>query len=184
MGVLEEKIKFTYEDYLHLPDDGKRYQIIEGELFVVPAPIPYHQDILGNLLVILRNFVDRHKLGKVYCAPCDIILSNEDVVQPDIFFISEERKHIISDKNIQGTPDFIVEILSPYTLKLDKIQKRKLYQRFKVKEYWLVDPERKEVEALVLKGEDFESLGVFRGGDSFESPLLKGLRLGLKDIFK
>ena len=87
MGISKEKIKFTYEDYLHLPDNGKRYQVIGGEVYMVPVPTPYHHDILLKLGILLREFVEEHKLGKVYCAPCDVILSEEDVVQPDIFFI-------------------------------------------------------------------------------------------------
>ena len=87
MSIFKEKIKFTYEDYLRLPDDGKRYQVVEGEVHMVPAPTPYHQDSLGRLYVLLRSFIELHRLGKVYCAPCDVILSQEDIVQPDIFFI-------------------------------------------------------------------------------------------------
>lgn len=183
MSVLKERIKFTYEDYLHLPDDGKRYQIIEGELFVVPAPSPYHQDTSRKLLLLIADFIRKHELGKVYYALCDVILSHEDVVQPDIFFIFHGREHIITDKNIQGAPDLVIEILSAHTAKLDKIQKRKLYQRFKVSEYWLVDPERKEIEVLVLKEGNYDSLGVFGGEDCFESSLLKGLKVYLKSIF-
>jgi Uma2 family endonuclease len=183
-SVLEEKIKFTYEDYLNLPDDGKRYQVIEGELFMVPAPIPYHQDILGKLFVLLNDFVKRHKLGRIYVAPCDVILSEgEDIVQPDIFFISKEREHIIEEKNIRGAPDLIVEVLSPSTMKLDRTLKMRRYAEFGVREYWLADPVEKEIEVLTLKGEIYESMGVFGDEESFGSPLLKGLRVHLKDIF-
>jgi Uma2 family endonuclease len=183
MSVLKERIKFTYEDYIHLPDDGKRYQIIEGEIYMTPAPIPYHQSILINLLILLRDFAENYKLGKIYCAPCDVILSDENIVQPDIFFISKEREYIITEKNIQGAPDLVVEILSPSTAMLDKTLKIKLYEKFKVKEYWLADPGKREMEVLTLKGKSFESVGVFKGEESFESPLLKGLRVHLRSIF-
>ena len=183
MSVLKEKIKFTYKDYLCLPDNGKRYQIIEGEIYMTPAPIPYHQDILWKLLFLLRTFVERQGLGRVYFAPCDVVLSDENIVQPDIFFISKEREYIITEKNIQGAPDLVVEILSPSTAMLDKTLKIKLYEKFKVKEYWLADPGKREMEVLMLKGKSFESVGVFKGEESFESPLLNGLSVCLKDIF-
>ena len=183
MSISKEKIKFTYEDYLRLPDDGKRYQVIEGEVYMVPAPTPYHQEILGKLLMSLDNFIEKHKLGKVYCAPCDVILSEVDIVQPDIFFISKEREDIITEKNIQGAPDFVVEIFSPFTAKLDRTLKTGLYERFGVKEYWLVDLAQKQIEVLFLRGEGYESLGIYRINQSLESPLLKGLKVDLREVF-
>lgn len=185
MSVLEKKIRYTYEDYLSLPDDGKRYQVIEGEIYMVPAPAPWHQDITRKLVILLNEFVERHKLGKVYFALCDVVLSEEDIIQPDIFFISKEREHIITEQNFQGAPDLIIEIISPFTAKLDKSLKMKLYERFGVKEYWLVDPDGEEIEVLTLKGEGYESIGVFgiEHGQSFESPLLKGFMISLDEIF-
>ncbi len=174
------EIKFKYEDYLHLPDDGKRYQIIGGELYVVPAPVPYHQKISRNIEFILFAFVKERDLGEVFNAPCDVILSEEDVVQPDILFISKEREHIIGEKNIQGAPDLIIEILSPRTMEIDRKLKVKLYERYGVKEYWLVEPERKEVEVLVLGEDGYTSWGTFK--ESFSSPLLK-IEVDLKDVF-
>lgn len=183
VSVLKEKIRFTYKDYLSLPDDGKRYQVIEGEISMVPAPAPYHQDILWKLLVLLRIFVEERGLGRVYFAPCDVVLSEEDIVQPDIFFIAKEREHIITEKNIQGAPDLVIEILSPFTAKLDKTAKLKLYERSGVKEYWLVDPDREEIEVLTLKRKSYKSTGIFGIEHSFESGLLKGLMIRVKDIF-
>ncbi|MCL0057380.1 Uma2 family endonuclease [Dehalococcoidia bacterium] len=183
MSVLKEKIRFTYEDYLRLPNDRKQYQIIEGEVCVVPSPAPRHQDTLRKLTILLSNFVERHKLGRVYIAPCDVILSDEDVVQPDIFFISNEREYIIAEKNIQGVPDLVVEILSASSAKLDRALKMKLYERFGVKEYWLVDPVKEEIEALTLEGEGYQSLGVFGIRQSFESLYLTGLKVDLREVF-
>ncbi len=180
MKATKKEIKFTYEDYVKFPDDRKVYQIIEGELYMVPAPIPYHQDISGNLEFILRSYVRSKNLGKVFYAPCDIVLSKENVVQPDIFFISKEREHIITEKNIQGAPDLVVEILSPRTEEIDRKLKVKLYEKYGVKEYWLVDPERKEFEVLVLGEEGYQVFGVF--SQSFTSPLL-GLEVDLGEVF-
>ena len=111
MSISKEKIRFTYEDYLHLPDDGKRYQVIEGEVYMVPAPTPYHQDVLRKLLILLSEFVEEHVPRKAYCAPCDVVLSQENIVQPDIFFICKEREHIVTEGNIRGAPDLVVEII-------------------------------------------------------------------------
>jgi Uma2 family endonuclease len=180
---LKTDIKFNYEDYLRFPDDGKRYQIIEGEVYMVPAPNPYHQMILSNVESILRSFVKAGNLDLVLIAPCDVVFSYADVVQPDIFFISQGRSSIITDKNIQGSPDLVVEVISSHTGKLDRTLKRSLYARFGVKEYWLVNPDRKEVEVLVHKQGSYESMGVFCHPGSFESPLLKGLVVDLKEVF-
>ncbi|PIU55300.1 MAG: restriction endonuclease, partial [Chloroflexi bacterium CG07_land_8_20_14_0_80_51_10] len=106
----------------------------------------------------------------------------ENVVQPDIFFISKEREHIIGEKNIQGTPDLIIEILSPGTEELDRKLKVRLYEGFGVREYWLVDPERKEVEVLMLTPEGYSSFGIF--GESLSSPLLQGLVMNLSEVFQ
>jgi len=122
-------------------------------------------------------------MANSHCAPCDVVLSEENVVQPDIFFITKEREHIIGGKNIQGSPDLIVEIFSPYTAKIDRTLKLKLYENFKVKEYWLVDLERKEVELLVLKKKGYQSLGIFGKKQSFESHLLKNLKVDLSKVF-
>ena len=174
------EIKFKYEDYLHLPEDGKRYQIIGGELYVVPAPVPHHQKISRNIEFLLYSLVKERGLGEVFNAPCDVVLSEEDVVQPDIFFISKEREHIIGEKNIQGAPDLIIEILSPRTVEIDSKLKVKLYERYGVKEFWLVEPGRKEVEVLVLAQQGYTSLGTFK--ESFASPLLK-IEVDLRGVF-
>lgn len=181
--VTETATRFTYRDYLHLPDNGKRYQIIEGELYMVPAPVPYHQKISGNLSFVLRKFVEEKKLGEVYCAPCDFVLSKTDIVQPDIFFISKERLTIIGKKYITAAPDLVIEILSPYTEKIDLLLKRKLYAEYGVKEYWIVDPEEKTVELFVLEEEMFITQGKFQLGEKLESKLLRGLIIDIDEIF-
>ncbi|MEW6095325.1 MAG: Uma2 family endonuclease, partial [bacterium] len=146
--VATEEEKWTYQDYVQLPNNGKRYQIIQGEVYMSPAPVPYHQEVLWNLAQMLSNFVRKNRLGKIFIAPCDILLSDVNVVQPDIFFISKENLNIIKDKYIEGVPDLIIEITSPYTQKLDKIVKKKLYETYKVKEYWIVDVDKKTLQIL------------------------------------
>lgn len=180
----KQAIRFTYEDYLHFPDDRKRYQIIDGEVYMVPAPVPYHQIVSSNIEFMLRSFVSKHNLGQVFRAPCDVILSNEDVVQPDIFFISKNRLKIITEKNIAGPPDLIIEVLSPYTEKLDRAIKRDLYARYEVLEYWLVDLATKEIEILTISGKEFSSMGAYDINDAFESKVIKGLLLKVEEAFQ
>lgn len=177
-------IRFTYEDYAHFPDDRRQYQIVDGEVYMVPAPVPYHQIVASNIEFILRSFILKHSLGQVFRSPCDVILSNENVVQPDIFFISKERLNIITEKNIAGPPDLVIEILSPYTEKLDRTIKRDLYARYGVLEYWLVDPAAKQIEVLSLSGKEFSSIGIYGIKDTFESKVIKGLSMIVDEAFK
>ncbi|MBI2486617.1 MAG: Uma2 family endonuclease [Deltaproteobacteria bacterium] len=181
--MLKRKIKLTYKDYASLEDD-KRYELIEGELYMVPSPGFYHQSVLINLLNFLINFVKKKQLGIVLCAPMDVVLTENDVVQPDILFISNENRGIITETNIKGASDLVVEILSPNTLERDKIVKKAIYEKHGVKEYWIVDPTGKLVEVLTLKEEGFEFFGTYFLDDELTSPLLKKLKIPLKEIFK
>src|SRR3972149_4173115 len=105
--------KVTYAEYAAMPDDGHRYQVIEGELIMSPAPNKAHQHFLRNLFRILDSYARTNKIGEVYFAPFDVVLSGENVVQPDTFFVSKERLKIITDANVQGAPDLVVEVLAP-----------------------------------------------------------------------
>jgi len=177
------KIKFTYNDYLQLPED-KRYELIEGEFFMVPSPSYQHQAISKELFRALDNYVRSHSLGEVLYAPLDILLSEVNVLQPDLLFISKERLGIITDKNIQGAPDLVVEILSPATAQRDKELKQKLYAKFGVREYWIADPDTKTIEVMSLAEEGFESIGTYQEGTMLESPLLRGLSIEVREIFQ
>ncbi|MDO8141364.1 MAG: Uma2 family endonuclease [Candidatus Brocadiales bacterium] len=178
---METKIKYNYQDYLQLPED-KRYEIIDGDLFKVPSPNESHQRIVTNILYILVNYVRRNKMGAIYCAPFDILFSDEDIVQPDVIFVSNENKKVITKDNIKGSPDLLVEMLSPSTSRRDIGIKKKLYARHGVREYWIVDPERETVDVLRLKGREFESK---RYGipDCLSSNVIKGLMIEVKEIF-
>ncbi len=180
--TITEKKRYTYEDYLKTPDD-KRYELINGELLMTPSPIPKHQLISGRLEFKLRGFVKENKFGEVFYAPCDVYLDDENVVQPDILFISKHRLNIIGEKNIQGAPDLAIEILSDYSVYRDTIQKKRLYARFGVKEYWIVIPEEEEIEVYILKGEAYQLYKTYTKVDILEAPSLKGLKIGLKEIF-
>ena len=175
-------IKFTYQDYLNTPDD-KRYELLDGELVMTPAPLTAHQRVDMRLGSLLHTFVDEEDLGEVFPAPTDVVLSDTDVVQPDLLFVSKERARIITDENIRGAPDLVVEILSPSTAERDRTFKRALYARHAVKEYWLVDPETRAIMILLLGGDGFETVGTYGEGGTLVSPTIPGFRLNVAEVF-
>lgn len=176
------KVKFTYQDYLHMSED-KRYELIEGDFFMVPSPNEYHQRISRELGYILLSFVKKNKLGLIYYAPFDVVFSDEDVVQPDIIFVSKEQKNIITKDNIKGVPDLLIEILSPNISYRDKEIKRKLYYKYGVKEYWIVDPGKQNIEVLSLTHDGYKTTGIYDTGMVLSSPLLHDLTIELKSVF-
>jgi len=183
MAKSKTKIKFTYEDYKNLPEsETRRYELLEGELIMVPSPNFEHQRISGNLEFILRGFVQEKNLGIVIDAPFDVHLGR-DVIQPDILFISKERSGIITEAEVQGAPDLVIEILSPATAERDRTYKRTLCARYGVKEHWLVDPEIKRVEVLILTERGFEAAGIYGKTEVLTSPLLPGLSIDLRKVF-
>ena len=137
--TIQEKEGYTYEDYAKLPE-GAPYQLIGGKLVMTPSPTPYHQEISKKIILKLSNFIEERALGHLYYAPLDVYLGERDIYQPDIIFISEERKEIIGPKMIKGAPDLIVEILSASTAYYDLREKFKIYEQNGVNEYWIVDP--------------------------------------------
>lgn len=175
-------LRFTYEDYLRLPE-GRRYEIIDGDLFMTPAPTPYHQLVAINLLTSLREHVLARRLGTVLIAPCDVVLSQTDVVQSDVLFISAERSSIITEKYISAAPDLVVEVLSPGTAERDQTLKRKLYARFGVRELWIVDPEKKTVEVLVNETDGFRRHALLAAGGTLRSPLLPDIFIPIESVF-
>jgi Uma2 family endonuclease len=176
------KIKFTYQDYKNAPED-KRYELLDGDLIVVPSPKEPHQWASIQLGSRLFRFVQESGLGRVYIAPFDVVLSDTDVVQPDILFVSNERMGIVTEDNIQGAPDLVIEILSPSTAERDRTFKRSLYARHGVREYWLVDPDARSVEVLVLGEGHFEIVATYGQDEELTSPMLEGLRLNLNEVF-
>lgn len=176
------KKRYTYEDYLKTPDD-ERYELIEGDLFMTPSPKTDHQRISRELEFKMVRFVKENDLGEVFDAPYDVYLDEEDVVQPDILYVSKERVGIIGEKNIQGAPDLIVEILSEGTAYRDAIQKKVLYARHGVKEYWIVAPKEKMIEMYEPKDGIYRLIKTCLYNDILESQVLKGFKVALKEIF-
>ena len=176
------KRKYTYADYVQLPED-QRYELIEGELQMAPAPTPLHQRVSRKIEFRLEQFVTEHGLGEVFDAPCDVYLDEENVVQPDLFFIRRERLGIIGERNIQGAPDLVIEVVSESSAYRDLVRKKRLYARFGVSEYWVVFPEDRAVEVYVLRGQRFRLQGAYAEDEVLESTVLPGFRLPLKEIF-
>lgn len=138
--VAAAPVKFTYEDFLNFPDDGKRHEIIDGEHYVTPSPNTKHQTVCTALTALLWTYLKQHPVGAVFVAPLDVVLSDVDIVEPDLLYISRDRADVLTRQNVRGAPDLVVEILSPSTRKTDETTKRKRYERFGVGEYWVVDP--------------------------------------------
>lgn len=147
----------TEDDFWALPDDENRYEIILGELYVMPPPVPAHEDISQHLNLILLLLVGATGLGKVMTAPVGVRLTAIDVVQPDLVVVRAGREHLIGGREIGGPPDLVIEILSPSTRGKDLVKKRGQYQNAKIPEYWIVDPEHLTVDVLVLEGERYRT---------------------------
>ncbi|MBI4778148.1 Uma2 family endonuclease [Candidatus Desantisbacteria bacterium] len=181
--AVRNEVKFTYDDYL-IWDIGsdKRYELIGGEFFMSPAPNMWHQRV-SKKIVKIAYFLEESELGEVFYAPCDVVLSNEDVVQPDIIFVSKENRHIITQDNIKGSPDLLIEIISKNSAQRDRIIKRKLYEKHAVPEYWLVNIDKKEIEVLTLAGGTYETYGIFQSQDTLSSVVLKGFYFKVEEVF-
>lgn len=176
-------IKLTYEEYRKTPDD-KRYELLDGELIMAPAPLTGHQLVQVALGAPLYTFVKQRGLGLVFFAPTDVVLSDTNVVQPDLLFVSTAREHIVTRANIQGAPDLVVEIRTDSTAERDWTLKRELYAEHGVKEYWLVDPEAMTVTVLLLHGDVFNVVGIYWKGQRLTSPTLEGFTVSLDEIFR
>jgi len=167
----------TYQDYAALPDDGRRYQILDGELFEIPTTGSRHQEISGNLMVAIYAHVKAHGLGKVLPAPLDVILSDTSIVQPDLVFVAVDRLGRVSARGIEGAPTLAIEILSPTTAALDRRRKRDLYARHGVTYYWIVDGDARTIEMYRLAGETYELLARATGDAPVSVEPFPGLSL-------
>ncbi len=180
MAVREKP--WTYEDYLSLEEE-KRYEIIDGELLEMPAPSLRHQKIVGMLYRLLSQHVEEKALGEVYISPVDVVLSPYHVVQPDIVLVLKENYHTLKENSIHGSPDLVVEVVSPSTFKRDTEDKRRLYAKYGVKEYWLVFPEERVVEVLTLEGNEYEVFSHAFESGKVCSKLLEDFCLNLEGVF-
>jgi len=183
----EIKKFYTYDDYLKI-DDGNRYELIEGELFLTPSPGTRHQFVAGNIFLFLSLYVQKASSGKVLIAPLDVVLDEpikKNTFQPDVIFISNDRLSIIEEARINGAPDLVVEVLSPSTARRDRGKKSRRYFLSGVREYWLADPQEQLLEIFVPGEKDWQRTGVYEEEDEecIVSTVLPGLEVRARDIF-
>jgi Uma2 family endonuclease len=175
--------QWTYDDYARMPDDGQRYEIIEGVLYIVPSPGESHQNADVNFTSILVTHVKTAGLGRVYVAPFDVELPHGVVVQPDILVVLNAKPGIITPSRISGTPDLVVEVASPGTATYDRSTKRQAYARAGVPEYWIADPHAETIEVLVLEEGRYRSRNAFGGAASVPSRVLSDLSVRVEQFF-
>ena len=174
----------TVQDYRLLPEAGPRYQLIEGDLLMAPAPSRFHQDVSANLQFVIQSYLEKHPTGKLYNAPFDVYFDSFNVHQPDLVFIAKNNYGILTEAGAEGAPDLIIEILSPTTSFLDKKTKRQVYARSGVEELWLVDPDLKLVHVYHLQQNAELPLVTYGEKDTFTSPHFPSLKISGKRVFR
>lgn len=177
------KKKTTYADYVKI-DDNNRYEVFNGELRMVPAPSTDHQFVSRDLEFLVWNFVNKNGLGEVLDAPVDVVFDDEEVYQPDLVFIKRDRQGIIKRDAIHGVPDLIMEIVSPSSVFYDTVEKKEIYRKYGVNEYWLVFPDEKAIEVFALENGEYQEFCRFKKNGCVTSKILEGLKIYAKDIFK
>jgi Uma2 family endonuclease len=186
--ISRPNIPFTYDDYKTLTaSTDDRYELIDGDLYMVPAPTVAHQVVKKNLAFLLEQHVRATRCGRILDAPLDIVLGQGDersVVQPDILFISNARASIVTDPEIVGAPDLLIEVLSPSSVKRDRSLKMSLYARSGVREYWIVDPKLQCIEVFSLGTRGPSVSSTYRLGDRLESAVVAGFEGPLTEVFR
>ena len=184
MGVRPHAPPLTVEEYRNLPETGARYQLIEGDLYIAPAPNRFHQDISRNLQGALDRYLEANPIGVLYNAPFAVYLTNTDVFQSDLFVVLNPNRSILTDAGVEGPPDFVVEILSPKTRQLDLVNKKRVYARLGVKELWIIDPEPGTVAVHRFEQNQLDPVSVLYPSDTIASPLLPGFSIPVASIFR
>ncbi|MBY0493793.1 MAG: Uma2 family endonuclease [Cyanobacteria bacterium] len=179
--------KITAAEFLTWPDDGRHQELIGGVHYVTPSPKFSHQEIVGRLYVAIANFLTtRRHLGRIILARFDVVLSDYDVVEPDLLFLAGDQQSILTEANVQGAPALVVEVLSPSTRRRDEGLKRKLFDEKGVREYWLVDPKHERVSVCRRAADgSFPVVSTLSAAadDHLESPLLPGFALSVSELF-
>ncbi|MBI3852142.1 MAG: Uma2 family endonuclease [Verrucomicrobia bacterium] len=181
-AVLENPDKvWTYEDYLSL-DDGVYFEIINGKALMSPSPELFHQRWARKIFLAVERHVEARKLGEVFFAPIDVVLDEKNVVQPDLIFISNANARILERRGVMGAPDLVVEIISPTSLRRDRYDKRELYARFSVKEFWLADVANRSIEILSLQKSGYQLLSGATNEGKIRSEVFPGFELDLASL--
>ena len=173
----------TVQDYERL-EEGAPFQLIGGELIMTPSPTPFHQSIVLNIASIISPFVVRNRLGKVFVAPLDVYLSDEDVYQPDLIFIRADRTKGIHKDKLRVIPDLVIEVLSPSTAYYDFTRKKEMYCAHGVTEYWIIDPEAETIEIMLKHGEIYQTEQLLHKTDILESAMFPGFSMKIEDVFE
>jgi Uma2 family endonuclease len=182
-GTSGHRRRLTYADFLSFPDDGRRHELIDGAHYVTPAPLTVHQRLLGALYVELHQYLEHHPIGEVFLSPLDVVLSDHDVVEPDLLLVLDEQSHIVTEKHVVGAPALVIEILSPATRARDAGLKRRLFERAGVREYWLVDPRDATIAVYRAREGELRPAGTLAANDTLMSPILSGFTLSLGPLF-
>lgn len=179
-----EQGEWTYEDWVRLPGDGFRYEVLDGVLYVMPPPTVEHQNSLLSLAMRMRQHAEANELGLVLTAPIGVRLAGQEVpVEPDILFVTKHRNYIVGKQYIEGAPDLIVEVLSPSNWAYDRKTKQEIYRKAGVEEYWLVDYRLRIIDVLLLEGEEYVQQGRYGIGDEVVSTVLAGFKVAVADVF-
>jgi len=175
--------RWTYDDYAALPDDGNRYEIVEGVLYMSPAPSIDHQKIVGRIFYYLFTYIELAGLGTVLSSPVDVALSRPNIFRPDVLVVLNAGQEKLQETKIVGAPDLVVEVASPGSSISDRNRKYRIYAKTGVKEYWIVDPGTRTIEVLVLEGDDYHSLGAFREKATLPTQIVPELPVQVEQFF-
>ena len=184
MIVRPDAPPLTVEHYRNLPETGPRYQLVDGDLYMAPAPNRFHQDISRNLEFILLRYLAEHPIGILYHAPFDVYLTNIDVFQPDIVVVLNENRRILTEAGAEGPPDFVAEILSPGNRMLDLENKKRTYARLGVKELWMIDPEPGQLYRYVFDADRQNPIETLNIPQNITTPLFPELTVKLEEVFR
>lgn len=176
------KDKLDYEDLSHAPDDGLRYELLDGEVHVTPSPRPRHQRVSRRLQRVLEAYFEERELGEVFNAPVDVLLGEHDVVVPDLVVVSDPAQ--VTDRAIEGAPLLLVEILSPTTARRDRSIKSHRYAEFGVPHYWIADPAKHTLECYRLKLQRYELAASGEGAAHMTHPDFPELVIDLSTIWR
>ncbi len=182
MALTKQAGAWTYDDLFALPDDGKRYEIIEGELYELP-PVGYIHAFV--VMKLITQLIPRAKSAgaEMLTAPLDVFFEGADPVQPDILVILEDGKARFAKRGVEGPPDLLIEVISPFNRVHDVFTKRALYARSGVREYWIVDPDSRTLEILTLDRDAFHLTVAAAGSEMPVSPLLGQRSVAVGDLF-
>ncbi len=176
-------LPMTYHEYALLPQDRNRYEVLDGELYMTPSPSLRHQRVVQRLTMVLSQYVEASGSGELLFAPLDVLLTETNIVQPDILFLSSSKVPPHAAKNIQVAPDLVIEVVSESSSEQDRVHKKRIYARHGVSQYWIVDPDNRTFEIFELAGSAYRLADSFTGNVTATSSLFPGLTMPLARIW-